>query len=90
MVLQNWIFPLLIGVVSAYLLLSILYNNSPILRQKFADLGSFIQLESNKPVHYLNFIPENQSVYNNVVSSYGIEPNDLMVGTRQLKYGYSK
>ena len=60
MVLQNWILPLLIGIVATYLLLSILYNNSPELRQKFSDLGALIQLQTSKPVYYANWIRENQ------------------------------
>ena len=89
MVLQNWIFPLLIGIVSAYLLLSILYNNYPHIRQKFSDLGALIQLQTSRPYYYTNWVPENQSVYNNVVKSYGMQPSDMMVGTRELNKGYS-
>ena len=52
MVLIDWVLPLLIGIVAAVLLLSILYNNSPRLRQHFADLGALIQLETSRPVYY--------------------------------------
>lgn len=52
MVLIDWVLPLLIGVVAAVLLLSILYNNNPQLRQAFSDLGALIQLETSRPVIY--------------------------------------
>ena len=89
MVLQNWILPLLIGIVAAYLLLSILYNNSPELRQKFSDLGALIQLQTSKPVYYANWIPENQLVYNDVMKSYRIPQNAMNIGTRDMNKGYS-
>ena len=89
MVLQNWILPFLIGVVAAYLLMSILYFNSPTFRQNFADLGALIQLQTSRPVYYANWIPENQSVYNDVMTSYGIPANDMNAGTiRDLNQGY--
>lgn len=87
MVLHDWIFPFLIGVVAAYLLLSILYNNYPEVRQKFSDLGALIQLQTSRPAYYANWIPENQGVYNEVMNSYGIPPNDMSVGTRDMKNG---
>jgi hypothetical protein len=63
MVLIDWILPLLIGIVAAVLLLSILYNNSPQLRQHFADLGALIQLETSKPVYYgARWIPVDSNV----------------------------
>jgi len=63
MVLIDWILPLLIGIVAAFLLLSILYNNSPRLRQHFADLGALIQLETSKPVYYgARWIPVDSDV----------------------------
>ena len=52
MVLIDWVLPLLIGIVAAVLLLSILYNNNPQLRQAFSDLGALIQLETSRPVIY--------------------------------------
>ena len=88
MVLQNWILPFLIGVVSAYLLMSILYFNSPTFRQNFSDLGALIQLQTSSPYYYTNWIPENQNVYNEVVNSYGLQPSDMMIGTRELNQGY--
>ena len=89
MVLQNWILPFLIGVVSAYLLMSILYFNSPTFRQNFSDLGALIQLQTSRPVYYANWVPENQSVYNDVMKSYGIPPNDMNYGTpKDLNQGY--
>jgi len=88
MVLQNWILPFLIGIVAAYLLLSILYNNYPEIKQKFSDLGALIQLQTSRPYYYANWVPENQSVYNDVVKSYGIVPqSNMMIGTREAKYG---
>lgn len=63
MVLIDWILPLLIGIVAAVLLLSILYNNSPRLRQHFADLGALIQLETSRPVYYgAGWIPVDSNV----------------------------
>ena len=89
MVLQNWILPFLIGIVSAYLLMSILYYNSPTFRQNFSDLGALIQLQTSRPAYYANWVPENQSVYNDVMQSYGIPQNNMNVGTsRDLNQGY--
>ena len=87
MVFQNWILPFLIGIVAAYLLMSILYINYPEVRQKFSDLGALIQLQTSRPAYYANWVPENQSVYNNVVKSYGAQPSDMMIGTRELNQG---
>ena len=89
MFLQNWVLPILIGIVAAYLLMSILYNNYPEVRQKFSDLGALIQLQTSRPNYYVNWVPENQSVYNNVVKSYGANPQNMMIGTRELNQGYS-
>jgi len=88
MFLQNWVLPILIGIVAAYLLMSILYNNYPEVRQKFSDLGALIQLQTSRPNYYVNFVPENQSVYDNVVKSYGANPQNMMIGTRELNQGY--
>jgi len=87
MVLDNFILPLLIGIIAAYLLMSILYNNYPEVRQKFSDLGALIQLQTSRPNYYVNWVPENQSVYNNVVTSYGLPSGDMTVGTRDMKNG---
>ena len=63
MVLIDWVLPLLIGIVAAVLLLSILYNNSPQLRQHFADLGALIQLETSRPVYYgVGWVPVDSNV----------------------------
>ena len=88
MFLQNWVLPILIGIVAAYLLMSILYNNYSEVRQKFSDLGALIQLQTSRPNYYVNFVPENQSVYDNVVKSYGANPQNMMIGTRELNQGY--
>jgi len=85
MFLENWILPFLIGIVAAYLLMSIVYNNS---RNKFSDLGALIQLQTSRPYYYAHWVPENQSVYDNVISSYGAQPSDMMIGTRELNQGY--
>lgn len=54
MALQTWILPILIGVIAAVLLLAILFND----KQRFADLGALIQLESSRPYYYgLNWLP---------------------------------
>lgn len=63
MVLIDWVLPLLIGIVAAVLLLSILYNNNPQLRQAFSDLGALIQLETSRPVIYgAGWVPVNYNV----------------------------
>ena len=49
MVMYDWVLPLLIAFVATYILMSILYNNSPELRQKFSDLGALIQLQTSRP-----------------------------------------
>jgi hypothetical protein len=57
--LTDWILPILIGLVAAYLLLLILYNNQTI-KQKFADLGALIQLQTSRPAYYgLGWVPVN-------------------------------
>jgi hypothetical protein len=89
MVLQNLILPFLIGIVAAYLLMSILYYNSLTFRQNFSDLGALIQLQTSRPVYYANWIPENQNVYNDVMQSYGIQQNTMNIGIpKDLNQGY--
>jgi hypothetical protein len=88
MVMYNWVLPLLIAFVATYILMSILYNNSPELRQKFSDLGALIQLQTSRPYIYTNWVPANQNVYNNVMDSYGAQPRNMMIGTRELNQGY--
>lgn len=54
MALQTWILPILIGIIAAFLLVAILFND----KQRFADLGALIQLETSRPYYYgLNWIP---------------------------------
>lgn len=54
MALQSWILPILIGIIAAVLLLAILFND----KQRFADLGALIQLQTSRPYYYgLNWIP---------------------------------
>jgi len=54
MALNSWILPILIGIIAAVLLLAILFND----KQRFADLGALIQLETSRPYYYgLNWIP---------------------------------
>ena len=61
MALQNWVLPILIGIVSAVVLLAILCND-PYIKSKFSDLGALIQLETSRPVYYgINWIPLNNS-----------------------------
>lgn len=87
MILQNWFFTILIGIIATYLLMAILYNNCPEVRQKFSDLGAIIQLQTSRPAYYANWVPENQGVYNEVLNSYGIPQNNMTVGTREMKNG---
>ena len=59
MELQLWILPILIGLISAILLLSILFND----KQNFADLGTLIQLQTSRPYYYtLEWMPINYNV----------------------------
>ena len=54
MAMQNWILPILIGIIAAVLLVAILFND----KQRFADLGALIQLETSRPYYYgLNWVP---------------------------------
>ena len=46
MVLKDWVLPILIGIVAAFALISILYNNSKV-KQAFADIGALIQLQAS-------------------------------------------
>ena len=60
MALYTWILPILIGIIAAVLLLAILFNN----KQRFADLGALIQLESSRPYGVINvssWLPLNYS-----------------------------
>jgi hypothetical protein len=94
MFLQNWFFTVLIGIVATYLLMSILYNNYPEVRQKFSDLGAILQLQTSRPAYYVNLVPKNKGVYNEVLNTYSIPQNKMAVGTREMKNGlpmaYSK
>lgn len=54
MALQSWIFPILIGIIAAVLLIAILFND----KQRFSDLGALIQLQTSRPYYYgLNWVP---------------------------------
>lgn len=54
MILQTWVLPILIGIIAAVLLVAILFNN----KQRFADLGALIQLETSRPYYAgLNWVP---------------------------------
>lgn len=58
MALQSWVFPILIGIVAAVLLVTILFNDT--YKQKFADLGALIQLQTSRPYYYgLGYVPIN-------------------------------
>jgi len=46
MVLKDLVLPILIGIVAAFALISILYNNSKV-KQAFADIGALIQLQGS-------------------------------------------
>ena len=59
MSLQTWVLPILIGIIAAVLLLAILFNN----KQRFADLGALIQLQTSRPYYYgLNWIPLDNTI----------------------------
>lgn len=52
----TWLLPLLIGIVATIILFNILYE--PYIKQKFADLGALIQLQTSRPVYYpIGWIP---------------------------------
>lgn len=54
--MQSWLLPILIGLIAAILLVSILFND----KQRFADLGALIQLQTSRPYYYgLNWVPVN-------------------------------
>jgi hypothetical protein len=62
----TWLLPLLIGIVATIVLLNILYE--PYIKQKFADLGALIQLQTSRPVYYpIGWIP--------VDNNKTVEPN---------------
>jgi len=73
MVLKKTILLILIGLAIAGLLYYIIYIKKTF--SKFSDLGAMIQLQTSRPVEYINFYPENQNVYNDVLTSYGIPLN---------------
>lgn len=52
----DWILPTLIGFVASIMLISILYND-PYVKNKFADLGSLIQLQTSRPAYHVNLVP---------------------------------
>jgi hypothetical protein len=64
MALSSWVLPTLIGIVSAVLLLTILFND-PYIKSKFSDLGALIQLETSRPVYYgMGWVPNNNFASN--------------------------
>ena len=75
----------IIGLLIAGLLFYIIYVKKTF--SKFSDLGALIQLQTSRPVGYINFYPENQNVYNDVLTSYGIPTNANMKGVRQSTQG---
>ena len=46
MVLKDLVLPILIGIVAAFVIMSILYNN-PNVKNAFADVGALIQLQDS-------------------------------------------
>lgn len=62
MFFQNWILPILIGIISAVLLVAILFND----KQKFSDLGAVIQLDTSSSHQNYN---ANSNSNVNVISS---------------------
>ena len=62
----EWVLPLLMGIVATIVLFNILYE--PFIKQKFADLGALIQLQTSRPVYYpIGWIP--------VDNNKTVEPN---------------
>ena len=85
MVSQKKIALFVIGILIAGLLFYIIYVKKTF--NNFSDLGALIQLQTSRPVGYINFYPENQNVYNNVLTSYGIPTNTHMKGVRKSSNG---
>ncbi len=61
MALQTLVFPIIIGIIAAFFLISILYQDFDT-KQKFSDLGALIQLETSRPVLYPAYVSANPSV----------------------------
>ena len=76
---------LIIGSLIAVQLFYIIYVKKTF--SKFSDLGALIQLQTSRPVGYINFYPENQNVYNDVLTSYGIPTNTHMKGVLHSTQG---
>ena len=87
MVFKDWILPILIGCIAAFILISILYNNNNsqnnsqnntnYLNQNFANIGALIQLQnfhnSNKP-----WVPlENNCVVSNELNNDNVNNNNV-------------
>ena len=71
---------IVIGLIISGLLFYIIYIKKTF--NNFSDLGALIQLQTSRPVAYVNFYPENQNVYDNILTSYGIPTNGNMKGVK--------
>jgi len=79
---------IVIGLVIAGLLFYIIYIKKTF--NNFSDLGALIQLQTSRPVKYINFYPDNLNVYDNVVLSYAMSSNDIPTNTNMKKVIHSK
>ena len=85
MLLKKKILLIIIGLIIAGLLFYIIYIKKTF--NNFSDLGAIIQLQASRPVEYINFYPENQNVYDTILTSYGIPTNGNMKGVRHSTQG---
>ena len=65
MLSQKKILLIVIGLVIAGLLFYIIYIKKTF--NNFSDLGALIQLQTSRPVEYINFYPDNLNVYNGLI-----------------------
>lgn len=88
MLSQKKILLIVIGLVIVGLLFYIIYIKKTF--NNFSDLGALIQLQTSRPVEYINFYPDNLNVYNNVVSSYGMPINAIPTNVNMKKVIHTK
>lgn len=75
MALQNWILPLLIGIICTWFLMAILFPELVRYKQSFSDLGALTQLATSRPVYYPAYVMTDT----NPNVDYTSSGSDLMV-----------
>jgi hypothetical protein len=73
MISKKKILLIVISLIIAGLLFYTIYIKKTF--NNFSDLGARIQLQSSRPIGYINFYSVNQNVYDNTLASYGISTN---------------